>query len=443
MPSPFASAQRVSGKAPVHTTVVNSLLKAIEDVGRDARRGGYSRPVYSDAELTLREWFVAEAAARGLDVSTDANGIIWAWWDLPHASGGGGNASRVGALVTGSHLDSVPGGGAFDGPLGVASALAAYAVLAAREAEGTLSRTRAMAIAVFPEEEGSRFGVACLGSRLLAGAIDPAKALGLRDREGNTFADVATAHGLEPHRMGRDVAALSNIGDFVELHVEQGRGLNTEAHTDHAGRGPAIAVGNSILGHGRWRLRFSGQGNHAGTTLMTDRADPMVAAAHTIVAVRAIASAQENARATVGRVEPIPGGTNVIASIVDMWLDVRHPDDAITAALVEKIHFDARAIAAAEGCTVDLVEESLSGTVHFDSRLTQSLLDSVRVRVPDAPLLPTGAGHDAGVLAAVVPTGMLYVRNPTGISHSPEEFVEGADAEAGAHALADALGNLL
>lgn len=426
----------------MHTTVVNSLLGDIDDIGRDARRGGYSRPVYSEAELTLREWFTAEATARGLDVSTDANGIIWAWWDLPNAADAG-DTSRDGALVTGSHLDSVPGGGAFDGPLGVASALAAYDLLAAREAAGELHHTRALAIAVFPEEEGSRFGVACLGSRLLAGAIDPVRALALRDRDGNTFADVVTAQGLDPDRMGRDDATLARIGHFVELHVEQGRGLNSEAYTDHAGRGPAIAVGNSILGHGRWRLRFTGQGNHAGTTLMTDRADPMIAAAQTIVAVRAIASAQNDARATVGRIEPIPGGTNVIASIVDVWLDVRHPDDAITAALVEKIHREARAIAAAEGCTVELVEESLSGTVHFDSTLTQALAGSVRKQVPDVPLLPTGAGHDAGVLAAVVPTGMLYVRNPSGISHSPEEFVEDADADAGALALAEALADLL
>ncbi|MEO6941553.1 MAG: allantoate amidohydrolase [Terrimesophilobacter sp.] len=427
----------------MQTPTVNALLASIVDVGRDLRRGGYSRPVFSDAELTLREWFIAEATARGLEVSTDANGIIWAWWDLPNASTSSGKASRIGALVTGSHLDSVPGGGAFDGPLGVASALAAWDILAAREAAGALTRRRALAIAVFPEEEGSRFGVACLGSRLLAGAIDPAKALALRDSDGNTFADVASAHGLDPSRFGRDEEALARIGDFVELHVEQGRGLNSDLYTDHAGRGPAVAVGDSILGHGRWRLRFSGQGNHAGTTLMSDRADPMLAAAQAIVAVRDIASAQNGARATVGRVEPIPGGTNVIASIVDVWLDVRHPDDAITASLVEKIHSDAQSIAATEGCTVDLTEESLSGTVQFDARLARMLCESVTRSIPGAPLLPTGAGHDAGVLAAMVPTGMLYVRNPSGISHSPEEYVEDEDAATGVRVLADSLADLL
>lgn len=425
----------------VHTQTVNTLLAAIEDIGRDAKRGGYSRPVYSAAETTLREWFIAEATARSLEVSTDANGIIWAWWDMPGSAKD--EASRRGALVTGSHLDSVPGGGAFDGPLGVASALAAYDELSRRERTGSLVRNRALAITVFPEEEGSRFGVACLGSRLLTGAIDPARALNLRDEAGNTFADVAAAHGLDPERMGRDEAALARIGDFIELHVEQGRGLNSEAHTDHAGRGPAVAVGDTILGHGRWKLSFSGQGNHAGTTLMADRADPMLAAAQSIVAVRQIAAAQDNARATVGRLEPVPGGTNVIASRVDLWLDVRHPDDAVTAMLVEKIHGQAQKLAAFEGCTVNLTEESFSNTVHFDSGLTRSLANSVRRLVPAAPLLPTGAGHDAGVLAAVVPSGMLYVRNPSGISHSPEEHVEEDDAAAGVLALADALEDLL
>lgn len=437
--------RRAESRAQVQTTTVNALLAAIGDIGRDERRGGYSRPVYSSAELTLREWFTAEATQRGLDVSTDTNGIIWAWWDLPTRPGSlsGVQESRRGALVTGSHLDSVPGGGAFDGPLGVASALAAFDLLAAREASGQLTRTRAMAIAVFPEEEGSRFGVACLGSRLLSGAIDPIHALNLRDVDGNTFADVASTHGLDPSRMGKDDEALATMGAFVELHVEQGRGLNSAHHTDHAGRGPAIAVGDSILGHGRWCLRFSGQGNHAGTTLMADRADPMLAAAGTIVSVRAIAAAQDNARATVGRIEPIPGGTNVIASSVNVWLDVRHPDDAVTAALVERIHVAAQTAAAEEGCTVQLVEESLSHTVHFDRQLTSALTQSARRSVPDAPLLPTGAGHDAGVLSAVVPSGMIYVRNPSGISHSPEEFVESVDAETGAAALADALGDLL
>lgn len=416
---------------------VNSLMAAIADIGTDPVRGGYSRSVYSDPELNLREWFIAEAGARGLEVETDRNGILWAWWDAP------GAVSRENAVVTGSHMDSVPGGGAFDGPLGVASALVAVDELRSRQEQGVLTRRRALAVTVFPEEEGSRFGVACLGSRLLTGAISAQKALSLKDPDGMTFGEIAATNGLNPQQIGRDDTALARIGHFVELHVEQGRGINTDEHTDATGAQPAVAVGSTILGHGRWRISVHGQGNHAGTTLMTDRADPMVAAAEIILAVRQSALEYDGARATVGRVQPVPGGTNVIASRVDLWLDVRHPQDEITAAVVEKIHSRSTQIAAAAGCGAAMVEESYSGTVHFSPELTRTLQNAVRRTAPAAPTLPTGAGHDAGVLAAHAPSGMIFVRNPTGISHAPEEHVENDDAARGVTALTDALAELL
>ena len=402
------------------TPTVSSLMEQIAGLGRDRRRGGYSRPVYSTAELDLRSWFTEQASARQLSVEQDGNGALWAWWDLP-------SGIRADAVATGSHLDSVPGGGAFDGPLGVASALVAVDILRSR----TLERTRPLALAVFPEEEGSRFGVACLGSRLLTGAIDRNKALNLRDPDGNTFAEVAAQNGLDVRRVGADPALLGQLGAFVELHVEQGLGLGQLQHP--------VAVGGSILGHGRWKLSMAGQGNHAGTTLMRDRRDPMVAAGRTIAAVQQIARSQDNARATVGRLHPVPGGTNVIASRVDFWLDVRHPDDAVTAAVVLDIHRAAQQIAAEEGCSFEFLQESLSPTVGFDAHLSGQLGASLG----NVPVLDTGAGHDAGVIAAHVPSAMLFVRNPSGISHSPEEYVEDADAERGALALADALQGLL
>ncbi|MEE2524129.1 allantoate amidohydrolase [Pseudarthrobacter sp. J75] len=406
--------------APSTTATVTSLLAEIADVGTDQWRGGYSRPVFSTAETDLRGWFVEQAGRRGLDVETDRNGIIWAWWDT---------ASRVrkDAVLTGSHLDSVPGGGGFDGPLGVASALVAVDILKARG----LEPAKPLAVAVFPEEEGSRFGVACLGSRLLTGALDPDKARNLRDADGNTYAEVAAAGGQDPRFIGADPAALAQLGLFVELHVEQGRGLIDLERP--------VAIGSSILGHGRWKLSFAGQGNHAGTTLMAGRRDPMVAAARAVVAIRDAAREHRNVRATVGRLQPVPGGTNVIASRVDLWIDVRHPDDAVTAAVVESITCRAELLAAEEGCTAALTVESLSPTVHFDA----GLRDTLQLLLPDAPVLETGAGHDAGVLAGHLPTAMLFVRNPTGISHSPEELVDDADAELGAVALADALAGLL
>ncbi len=399
---------------------VTGLLAEISTIGADRHRGGYSRPVFSTAESDLRAWFFAHAAKRGLDVTTDHNGVIWAWWHTP-------DTGTDDAVVTGSHLDSVPGGGAFDGPLGVASALVALDILRT----GGLRPDRPLAIAVFPEEEGSRFGVACLGTRLLTGTIDVDRARSLRDQNGDTFAEVVAKGGFDPAFLGPDPQALAQIGTFIELHVEQGRELIDLQQP--------VGIGSSILGHGRWRFSVTGQGNHAGTTLMTDRNDPMIAAAAIVMAIRDTARAHPGARATVGRLEPMPNGTNVIASRVDLWLDARHPDDAVTASMVAMILARARLIAANEGCTVHLTEESVSRTISFDG----ALRDRLSLMLPDAPVQHTGAGHDAGILAQFLPTAMLFVRNPTGVSHSPEEHVENDDAEAGARTLARALADLL
>ncbi|MFT4233246.1 MAG: allantoate amidohydrolase [Leucobacter sp.] len=396
---------------------VTRLLADIEALGRDARSGGYYRPVFSAPERELRAWFVAEAEQRGLDVATDRNGIIWAWWGSPQPD----------SVVTGSHLDSVPGGGAFDGPLGVAAALQAVDVLRER---GVQPR-RSLAVAVFPEEEGSRFGIACLGSRLLTGKISADAARALTDRDGNTLAEVFAAGGIDPEHLGRDDEALGRIGRFVELHIEQGRGL---IDLDQP-----IAVGTSILGHGRWRVSVQGQGNHAGTTAMSDRSDPLVAAAEMVGAVAALAEEVDDARATVGRFEPFPGGTNVIASEVSFWVDARHPEDRVTLALVERIGDACARVAASRGCTVEVTRESWSPTAHFDAGLTREVAELL----PGAPLLRTGAGHDAGILAEFVPSAMLFTRNPTGISHSPEEYAEDADADHSAVALADVLEGML
>jgi N-carbamoyl-L-amino-acid hydrolase len=387
------------------------MLDQIADVGRDLKRGGYSRHGYDKPELELRHWFVEQAVKRGLNVETDRNGNLWAWW------GERGDS----ALVTGSHLDSVPGGGAFDGPLGVTSALEAVDLL---QAKGFTPR-RPFAIAVFAEEEGGRFGVACLGSRLLTGAISSEKALNLKDPDGITLAEAMKAAGYDPDLVGRDDRALHRIGQFVELHVEQGRGLTVP-----------VGVASSILAHGRWRFTFRGEGNHAGATLVEDRRDPMLPASQLVLAARR--AARDGGRATVGRLVPNPGGTNVIASTVDVWLDARDSDDARTRAMVAEISEAARAAAEEEGCEVTITEESYGDTVHFDA----GLRDDIAGALGGVPALPTGAGHDAGILAAHVPTAMLFVRNPTGVSHAPEEFAEQADVHAGVRALATTLEHL-
>ena len=401
------------------TFTPSALLSEIADIGRDPVRGGYSRPVFSPPEQKLNQWFIEKATSLGLDVEQDRNGILWAWWDTP-------SKERTNAIGTGSHLDSVPGGGNFDGPLGVASALSAVAAL---KNEG-FEPSRPIAILVFPEEEGSRFGLACLSSRLATGAATPGKVRTLTDPEGITYAEAAEAAGFDHSAIGADREGLARLAQFVELHIEQGKGL--------IDLGEPIAIAGTILGHGRWHARITGTGDHAGTTRMQDRQDPMLVGAHIISAVREEGQSVSEARATVGRLEVTPGGTNVIASQVDLWIDVRHRDDETTKAIVERITQRAELLAKAEGCKLSIDEESFSPTVHFDSKLREAMTSVLA----GAPVLDTGAGHDAGILSTHIPTGMLFVRNPTGTSHSPAEFAEAEDVDTGALRLADVLRHL-
>lgn len=388
-------------------------------VGRDRVRGGYSRHVFDDAEMQLRQWFGEQGQRRGLEVENDRNGNLWAWWGAP----------GPGTVVTGSHLDSVPGGGAFDGPLGVVSGLLAIDELRVRG----VSPQRPLAIACFAEEEGGRFGMPCMGSRLMTGAIDADQVRRLHDQNGVSVADAARRVGVDPSTMGPDPARLASIGTFVELHVEQGRLLQT---TDAAA---VVGVGSEILAHGRWRITITGQGNHAGTTRPADRKDPMIPAAAAVLAARRAMAEYDGAVATIGRINPIPGGTNVIASAVQLWLDVRHESSSVTAAIVDKIVAAVRVEATAERCESVMVQrESMTERVLLDPGLGLQLSELL-----STPVVPTGAGHDAGVLAAHVPSAMLFVRNPSGVSHAPEEHADAADCLVGIGALADVLETLV
>jgi N-carbamoyl-L-amino-acid hydrolase len=383
----------------------------ISGIGRNPATGGYRRFVWSDADQTMREWFAGEAAGRGLDLQVDRNGNQWAWW---------GSSADGDALVIGSHLDSVPEGGAFDGPLGVVSS---FAALDALREKGFTPR-RPIAVTNFVDEEGARFGIACAGSRLLTGSLDPSVARALKDRDGRTMEEVLRSAGRNPDDLGRDDEVLSAIGTFVELHVEQGRDL--------VYRERAVAVGSEIWPHGRYRFDITGAANHAGTTRMEDRHDPMLTYATTALAAGEQARAAGDSRATFGRIEVEPNGTNAVPSLVRAWLDARADSEETLGSLVEAVRQAATERAARDGTAVSLTPESVSPATRFDAELAQRLAK----RLGDAPIIPTGAGHDAGVLAlAGIPTAMLFVRNPTGVSHSPAEHADRDDCLAGVDAL--------
>jgi len=403
-----------------------ALWESLLPVGRDGGTGGYRRFSWTPADAECRRWFSKAAEERKLRANTDRNGNLWAWWDPP---GIADPMAGPGAVVTGSHLDSVPDGGAFDGPLGVVTAFAAIDLLRERG----LVPAHPLGVAAFCEEEGARFGVACLGSRLLAGAIEPDRARGLRDRDGITFAEAMTAAGRDPAVIGPDPGLVAGIAAYVELHIEQGRAL---ADVD-----AAIGVAERIWPHGRWRLTFTGRADHAGTTRLGDRRDPMLACAAAIMAARGAAT-QQGALATVGKVTAEPGAVNAISSSVTAWLDARAPDEARLHSVVERVLAQARGAATAQGVGLDASQESVTPAVDFDATLRDRLVATLAAAGIRAPVLPTGAGHDAGVLAAQVPTGMLFVRNPTGVSHSPAEHADPEDCAAGVTALAAVLADL-
>ena len=377
-------------------------------LGRSSSSGGYFRQPWTSVEGELRDWFAAEATARGLRLESDDLGNTVAWWD------GGADP----AVLTGSHLDSVLDGGAYDGPLGVVSSLAAVDLLRER---GVVP-SRPLGVGVFVEEEGSRFGLACLGSRLATGALAWEQARALRDRGGVALGDVVDGSAGS--------TLLDGVGCFVELHVEQGRDL--------VDRDVAVGAASGIWPHGRYRFDFAGEANHAGTTRMEDRHDPMLSYAMTALAASKQARLAD-ARATFGRVAVEPNGTNAVPSHVTGWLDARAATEESLADLVEAVGRQAQDRAGRDGTTLEVTAESVSGLVSFDEELTRRI-----VAGHDWPVIPTAAGHDAGILAAAgIPTAMLFVRNPTGVSHSPDEHAETADCLAGVTALADTLERLL
>ena len=398
------------------------LWRDLEPLGRDPGTGGYRRYSWTKADVACRAWFTRQVEKLGLTVEADNNGNLWAWWD-PRS------AARENAIVTGSHLDSVPDGGGYDGALGVASALAAVEMLK----DKNFYPERALALALFTEEEGARFRVPCLGSRLMTGAIDPDAARALTDDDGVTLAAAMAAAGADASLLGPREDLLEGMAAFVELHVEQGRAL--------APMGAALGLAEGIWPHGRWRFAFSGRADHAGTARFADRNDPMLPYASTVLAARQVA-AERGALATFGKVIAEPGGANGVSSAVTAWLDARAPDEEALAATVTAVRSAAEFSCAEHGIALSVRQESYTPVVRFDQGLRDRIEGVLAAAGLHAPVLSTGAGHDAGVLAARVPAAMLFVRNPTGVSHSPAEHADLADCEAGVRALALVLEDL-
>jgi len=381
----------------------NSIAAMTEEPGRITRR--YLTPPMRSVHAHLRE----RMNGLGMRVEIDAVGNLRGLWAQ--------HESPKRRLIIGSHLDTVPNAGAFDGVLGVVIAL--EWVLLAQE------MTLAVPIEVigFSEEEGVRYGVPFIGSRAVAGCFDSAL-LRLQDTDGISLEQAIRDFGLDPLDIHRAAITGDELG-FVEVHIEQGPVLDAE----HL----SVAAVTSIVGQTRGTLAFTGHANHPGTTPMHLRQDALAGAAEWISAVEEVALQTEKLVATVGRINAEPNTGSAIPGAVEVTLDCRHADDAVRVVAVNDLLAQAGAISKRRGLTMEWAEQLNQPAVPMDARLTALMADSIREAGLPAKTMTSGAGHDAMIMASRVPATMLFLRSPGGISHDPSESVLVEDIEASLH----------
>jgi allantoate deiminase len=347
--------------------------------------------------------------AAGLRVRIDAAANLIGLYE------GSRDGARV--LAIGSHLDTVPDAGKYDGVLGVLLGVAAVQALV-RD-----GRRLPFAIEVigFSEEEGIRFRAPYLGSRAVAGRLDAAL-MQRADADGITMADAFRAFGRDPARIDEAAYPAGRLLGYLEVHIEQGPVLEAQ--------GAAVGVVESIAGQSRLWVEFRGQAGHAGTLPMEARHDALAAAAEFVLEVERRARAGAGLRATVGTLTVAPGAVNVVPGVARLSLDVRHARDAVRDAAVADLLTQARAIAARRGVAFAIDQQEHHPAVPADRHLADLLATSIAAAGHDPIRLVSGAGHDAAVMADVAPMAMLFLRSPGGVSHHPDERVLPGDVQA-------------
>ena len=377
------------------------LLAQVTEVPGETTRLFLSPPMHG-VHHHLRAWM--EAA--GMSVRIDAAGNLRGLYPATTP-----NAPR---LVIASHLDTVPNAGAFDGVLGVVLGLAVIERLSDQHLPFSIE------IIGFSEEEGVRFGKPFLGSLALVGKLD-ADTLASKDQHGVTVAEAIQNFGLDPHHLN-DALLDERAFAYLEFHIEQGPVLESE--------NCSLAIVDTIAGQTRLQLTFTGQANHAGTTPMRLRHDALTAAAHWIVEVEHHALNHPGLVATVGRIEAKPGATNVIAGEVIVSLDVRHAEDTVRHTAVAALLAHAEFASSKRGVSVAATKVHEQAAVPMDRNLVEKLQLAAKQAGFSASCMTSGAGHDAMILAEKIPSVMLFLRSPGGLSHHPNEAVLVHDVEA-------------
>lgn len=385
---------------------LGARLGELDDVGIGPE-GAVQRLAWTPEDAACRAWFARQAQRAGLAVARDPAGNLWACPDADppwHA--------------VGSHLDSVRGGGRFDGPLGVACGFEIARELAAP-----------VAVISFADEEGARFNTPTFGSKALAGRLDLPGVLERTDEHGAMLGDAMRAAGVDPAALDRAPAGTSRLRGFFEIHIDQ--------CTEVAAAGVPVAIVSSLAARRRLEVDVRGRADHAGTTPPAQRRDALTAAARVIVAAQDLASDDSQLRITAARILVEPNAATTVAAHVKLWIDARGPQlDEIEA---WQAGFERTAAALAQGTRTEIGVQvaSRSDAREFAAPLRAFLREAAEGIVGGpVPEQVCFAGHDAGVVAERVPAAMVLVRNRTGVSHSPEEEIELADAAVAARVVA-------
>ena len=365
--------------------------------------GFTTRTFLSDSMRVVLVKMTTWMSAAGMDVSVDAAGNLRGVYQAAST-----DARR---LLIGSHLDTVPHAGAFDGVLGVVMGLSLVESLHGRRLPFGIE------VIGFSEEEGVRFGVPFIGSRAIVGELDKTL-LAVRDSDGVTVAQAISKFGLDPSRMA-DARTDANPLGYLEFHIEQGPVLES------AGR--PLAVVNRINGRSSADVIFAGAAGHAGTTPMNSRQDAVAGAAEWIGCVEAQARGTKGLVATTGRMDVEPGAANVIAGRCFVTLDVRHADDNVRIAAVERLRLAAQEIGARRRLQMEWSPRLDQSSTEMDPQLVAMLMRALDAAGAPKTVMSSGAGHDAMVLAPHMPAAMLFIRTPGGISHHPAEAVDEGD----------------
>ncbi len=389
-------------------------LHALSEIGY-SEPGGVKRPGLSNEERQAKHLVKSWMEEAGLEVREDGAGNVFA--SLRGRSAGP-------AIASGSHVDSVPNGGNFDGPLGVLSALE----VAEAWKESGFVPEKPYEVVIFSDEEGSRFNSGLTGSRAMTGNITEAEMKQLRDYNGESLGQVLDSYGTSIEAFRQSVRDLGELELFAEVHIEQGKKLEQENQP--------VGIVSGIAGPAWMEVRFSGQAGHAGNTPMIGRTDSLVAAGEFVSRLPELPPAiSETAVATVGKLDVSPNGINVIPEQVVLHVDARDIHKEPRDLLVERIRNLAEQIAEKHGVAISLQQNTSITPVPIADELQQELAGILERQGIEPVKIPSGAGHDAMIVGRHIPVAMLFVRSKDGISHNPKEWSSLSDCVHGVHAL--------